>query len=140
MTPLTAADFAKVQGTGYGLGTDGDLWAIDFEAAAGQAPVQLTAGTYDAVMLVALAAVAAGTDDPSRTDIQAALQTINDPTGTVVSYGGYAAGVAALNAGTPINYEGVSGSLDFSGDRNAVVSPLDRWRIENGAFVFTPIQ
>ena len=96
---------------------------------------------YDTAVptLASLAAVAAGTDDPSRTDIQAALQTINDPAGTVVSYGGYAAGVAALDAGSAINYEGVSGSLDFSGNFNAVVSPLARWRIENNAFVFTPI-
>jgi len=68
------------------------------------------------------------------------MQLINNPAGTVISYGNFAQATDVLDTGGSINYQGVSGDLDFAGDKNAVVSPLARWHVENRAFVFTPLQ
>jgi len=67
------------------------------------------AETYDAFMVAALAMVAAG--DTSGAAIDANLVNVANPPGTAVI--SFADGVAALEAGETINYEGASGSIDF---------------------------
>jgi branched-chain amino acid transport system substrate-binding protein len=66
------------------------------------------AETYDAVMLLALAAQQAG--DDSGEAIAANLQSVSTG-GTKVS--DFAAGLAALEAGEDIDYEGFSGPIEF---------------------------
>jgi ABC-type branched-subunit amino acid transport system substrate-binding protein len=74
------------------------------------------AETYDAVILAALAAQAAG--DASGASIDAKLLDVSQGGKKVYSY---AEGVAALKAGEDIDYEGASGPLDFSATGNVAV-------------------
>jgi branched-chain amino acid transport system substrate-binding protein len=69
---------------------------------------------YDAVNLLALAIVKAGTTDGH--EVGQALMAISNPPGTVVT--SFAAGVKLLKANQAIHYEGASGPIEFdpSGD------------------------
>jgi branched-chain amino acid transport system substrate-binding protein len=74
------------------------------------------AQNFDAAMLCVLAAVAAGSSEP--TDIQAQIQAVSGPPGDQYDYTQLSDAIAALQAGDDIDYQGVSGpaDLDDNGD------------------------
>ncbi|MGX1098454.1 ABC transporter substrate-binding protein [Amorphus sp. MBR-141] len=87
---------------------------------------------YDATMLIALAAVKAGSND--RTAIRNALREVANPPGEKVGPGDYAKAVELLKAGTDINYEGAAGSQDFD-DNGDVPGTIGMWSFEDGKIV-----
>jgi branched-chain amino acid transport system substrate-binding protein len=66
---------------------------------------------YDATFLMALAIEKAGSTD--RRAIADALMELNDPNGEVVGPGEWEKAKQLIADGTPINYQGASGSVDF---------------------------
>lgn len=94
-TPLSELDESFVERM---LDVDPDL--VDFSYGA---------ETYDAVMVIALAALQAGTDDP--TEVAAAIPGITRDPGTTCS--GFAECAELIEAGEEINYEGVSGPIEM---------------------------
>ena len=86
----------------------------------GTAPVQLANDSYDGLVLLALAADAAGSTQGDA--VGAKVKTIANPPGSMVS--DYAVAYQDLKAGKKINYEGASGPLDFNG-HNYVYEPFD---------------
>jgi branched-chain amino acid transport system substrate-binding protein len=89
------------------------------------------ANTYDAVMLVALAIEQAGSTD--RTKIRDALRNVCCAPGEVIEPGEWAKAKADIDAGTKINYEGASGSVDFD-ENGDVTGFIGHFVIENGAY------
>ncbi|MDQ0316965.1 ABC transporter substrate-binding protein [Amorphus orientalis] len=87
---------------------------------------------YDATMLIALAAVKAGSND--RTAIRDALVEVANPPGEKVGPGEYAKAVELLKAGTDINYEGAAGSQDFD-ENGDVPGTIGQWSFEDGKIV-----
>ncbi|MEM7059838.1 MAG: ABC transporter substrate-binding protein [Pseudomonadota bacterium] len=84
----------------------------DTYAATGNDPqAPYAAHGYDATFMVALAIEKAGSTDSAA--IAAALGQINDPAGEVINVGEWAKAKAAIAAGTAINYEGATGTVDF---------------------------
>ncbi|MCK4226156.1 ABC transporter substrate-binding protein [candidate division WOR-3 bacterium] len=60
-----------------------------------------------------------------------------------IAYGGtvvrtFAAGITAINAGTDINYDGVSGKLDFDVNGN-VTAPYQLWKVVGNVFEFQEV-
>ncbi len=111
-----------------------------YEQAYGEVPpVPYIDTAYDAVHLVALAAVAAGSTDPVA--IRDHLRAVNDPNGEIVGPGQFAEAVDFLEAGTAINYQGASGSVDFDANGD-VGGTFAHWEIQNGEYttlrVFEP--
>jgi ABC-type branched-subunit amino acid transport system substrate-binding protein len=98
----------------------------------GNPTIPRVAETYDAVYLMALAMVQAGT----TTDVDAlrtALRAVANPPGTVVGPGQFAQAIALIQTGTDINYEGASGTCDFDDQGN--VDPLmAEWSLQSGNF------
>lgn len=95
----------------------------------GTDPVVFIPNTYDAIILAALAIEKAG----SNTDgalLKTSLRQIAY-TGTTVRT--YADAITQLNNGNDINYNGVSGNLDFDsyGD---VITPYEIWKVISGSF------
>jgi ABC-type branched-subunit amino acid transport system substrate-binding protein len=128
----------------YYPGASGDFFVQRYTAHFGTPPQSHERDgdtTYDSVMMGALATMIAVKDmaDPLQVtgaQIQAALWTINDPNGTVITAGPdqIAKAIPLIQAGMPINYQGVSGPLDW--DSNAkVLGAAAHWKIENGRFV-----
>jgi len=93
--------------------------------------------TYDAVVLIALAAAKAGTTTDSVA-IRDALRDVANAPGEVVGPGvaGIKRALELIEQGKDINYEGAGGSQDF--DQNGdVISTIEIWKIEGGAIIST---
>ena len=106
-----------------------------YEARFGEAPQSgfYQAETYDAVILAALAAAAAGANTGEAIDSQ--LVSVSRDGEKVYTF---ADGVAALAEGKDIDYEGASGPVDFTDTGNVTV-PATRILVvdENGQWVST---
>ena len=87
---------------------------------------------YDATILIALAAVKAGSND--RTAIRDALRDVASAPGEKVGPGDYAKAVELLKAGKDINYEGAAGSQDFD-ENGDVPGTIGMWSFEDGKIV-----
>lgn len=97
-------------------------------------PVTFIPNTYDAGILIGLAIEKAGVSNDGAAVRDALREIAYD--GTVVRT--YAAGVTAINASTDIDYNGVSGILDF--DTNGdVTGPYQLWKVVSGAFAFQQV-
>lgn len=100
-------------------------WVSNYTTKFGRAPSLFTANAYDGVYLIAMAAQMAG--DASGASIKANLQKVSAPPGTVIYPGGWAAALAALKAGSDVNYQGASGAVDL----NANGDPLSGYIVWN---------
>jgi len=91
--------------------------------------------TYDAVVLIALAAEKAGTTTDSAA-IRDALRAIANPPGEIVGPGvdGIKRALELIRQGKDINYEGAGGSQDFDANGD-VFTTIEIWKIEGGAIV-----
>jgi len=100
-------------------------------------PLPFMAETYDAVVLIALAAAKAGTTTDSAA-IRDALRDVANPDGEVVGPGvdGIKRALELIKQGKDINYEGAGGSQDFD-ENGDVISTIEIWKIENGDVVST---
>jgi branched-chain amino acid transport system substrate-binding protein len=86
-------------------------FAEEYEATGYDPQAPYAGHGYDATMLMALAIEKAGSTD--RRAIADALMQLNDPQGEVVGPGEWQKAKALIAEGTPINYQGASGSVDF---------------------------
>lgn len=95
-------------------------FATAYQAANGHAPLTNSSYAYDCTMVFALAIQLAGSSDPSKwvSDII----KVSNPPGTTVT--DYKTAVAAIKAGKKVNYDGVSGPMDFDKNHN-VAGPWD---------------
>ena len=108
-----------------------NAYTLTFGVEAPQEPY--LAETYDAVVLIALAAAKAGTTTDSVA-IRDALRDVANPPGEVVGPGlaGIQKALSLIASGQDINYEGASGPVDF--DENGDVSgPIEVWTVEGDA-------
>ena len=111
-----------------------EIWLAAFGEAS-QLPYRGT--TYDAVVLMALAAEKAGTTTDSAA-IRDALRDVANPPGEVVGPGvdDIQRALELIQDGEDINYEGAGGSQDFD-ENGDVSSTIEIWKIENGEIVST---
>ena len=145
---LTLGDLANGQeGVGYATyypGPSADFFISRYMQHFGKTPESHErdgATTYDAIMLAALATLVAtkDLDDPSTVtgaQLRDAMWKLNDPTGTEILAGpdGIAKAIPLIKAGMPINYNGISGPLDW--DANAfVLGAMAHWTITNSHFI-----
>ena len=112
-----------------------DTYKASFNAKYGSepSPGAFSANAYDAVYLAALA-MAAGNAATGEV-IKANLTAVSSG-GTAFSPSQYAEAVAALKAGTDINFEGASGPVDFD-EYGTVAANFDIWRVTNGVITIT---
>jgi ABC-type branched-subunit amino acid transport system substrate-binding protein len=91
--------------------------------------------TYDAVILICLAAEQAGTTTDSAA-IRDALRDIANPPGELVGPGvdGIARALELIAEGEDINYEGAGGNQDID-ENGDVFSTIEVWKIEGGAII-----
>ncbi|UCF10700.1 MAG: ABC transporter substrate-binding protein [Candidatus Bipolaricaulota bacterium] len=114
-------------GTVAGAGFMTAEFDADFNAAFEASTVPYNYQAYDAVMLIALAMIRAG--ETSGTAIRDNLRAVANAPGEEIFYGDWDKAVALLEAGKEINYQGVSGLVDFK-DTGDVSGGILIWRIE----------
>jgi branched-chain amino acid transport system substrate-binding protein len=110
-------------------------YTLTFGVEAPQEPY--LAETYDAVVLIALAAAKAGTTTDSVA-IRDALRDVANPPGEVVGpgAGGIHKALLLIADGQDINYEGASGPVDFD-EHGDVSGPIEVWTVEGDAIEST---
>ena len=93
--------------------------------------------TYDAAVLIALAAAKANSTTDS-TAIRDAIRAVANPPGTVVGPGveDIRMALELIANGDDINYEGAAGPVDFD-ENGDVVGPIEIWKVEGGKIIST---
>jgi ABC-type branched-subunit amino acid transport system substrate-binding protein len=93
------------------------------------------ANNFDAVVLLSLAAAAAGSTDPS--DIAGELDEVSGPPGEKYTFEALDSAMAAADAGEDIDYEGASGPIDLDDKGDPQASDYVIWVYRNGGLVDT---
>ncbi|MGH2560539.1 MAG: ABC transporter substrate-binding protein [Thermomicrobiales bacterium] len=137
-TELGWESFAGMHGTNPGAPETDQGAAFDeaYTAAYGAPPaIPYLRESYDAVYLIALAAEK--TDSVDSVAMRDALRDLANEPGEVVNPGveGWQAAVAALDAGTEINYEGAGGPVDLDAAGDVAKGTIVVWQIEGEAIV-----
>jgi len=100
----------------------------------GKLPLLYSESAYDAVYLMALAMAAGGAN--TKEAIVANLGPVSRPSGqpgdVLVRPGEFAQGLAALQAGHPVNYEGASGAIDFDANGDVTSGTYIWWKVVRG--------
>jgi ABC-type branched-subunit amino acid transport system substrate-binding protein len=96
-----------------------------FEEAGGPARGTFDAQNFDAVMLCFLAATAAGSSDGA--DIQEALRDVSAPPGDKFTYLQLADAIRALQEGQDIDFDGVTGPIDFDENGDPTAATYEVW-------------
>ena len=106
-----------------------DVWVA--EGNTDLADFSYAAESYDAVILIALAALAAGSTD--GVDIAAKLQEVSGGTGEGEKVSDFAAGAQAILDGDTIDYDGYSGGVAFddAGDPTEATIGIFQYDAEN---------
>lgn len=125
---LSQGLYGESAATDVSLDTYKDF-AASYEERYGTEPDLFTANAYDAVVLVALAAVAA--DSTCGADINGQLRAVAGPPGTEVTT--FADGADALASGEEIDYFGPSGPVDFD-DSGTVTGAYAIYEVQDGAW------
>jgi branched-chain amino acid transport system substrate-binding protein len=109
-------------------------------AATGLPPNSLDSATYDATVVLMLAALAAANGQPDPTaitgsQIRVAVRGTSDPLGQIVRTGvdEFAKAVELIRQGLPINYEGAQSPCDFD-ESGSVATRFIHFVIANGVF------
>ncbi len=90
---------------------------------------------FDAAIVISLAAAAAGTNTDSVA-IRDSLRDVSNRPGTVYGPPGADDLAAALDgaaAGTDIDYQGASGSVDFNAEGDVTFGAIDVWKVDGAA-------
>jgi ABC-type branched-subunit amino acid transport system substrate-binding protein len=122
-TPGFVSDHSDILEGSYAIGplAGGERYqefADKYESRADGSPRPFTAEGYDAAMIAALAAEAAGSTAPE--DLASEVIDVSDGGETVDSY---QAGIDAIENDAEIDYEGASGPVDFT-DKGNIRSPF----------------
>jgi ABC-type branched-subunit amino acid transport system substrate-binding protein len=104
-----------------------------FTDAPGPGRQTFDANNFDAVLMCVLAAVAAGSNEGPA--IQEQLQAVSGPEGEQYDYTQLADAIQALRDGDEIDFEGVSGPIDFDDNGDPGVAFYDLWHYEGGELV-----
>lgn len=104
-----------------------------------EAPGTYGENAYDAVYLVAYAAVAGG---PTPSGIASRIRAMSRADGgspVVINVNQWTQGVAAIKAGSDIDYQGASGKIDLDANGDPTSGTYAWWRVSGGAYVVDEI-
>lgn len=96
--------------------------------------VNFSGNAYDSVYLLALAIQKAGKVDSLA--MRDHLREISNPPGMAVGPGQWSMALAAIAAGSKIDYQGASGNCDFDAQGD-VANPYDVWQVQAGKITYT---
>lgn len=93
------------------------------------------ADNFDAAMLCFLAAVAADSSDPE--EIAEHLQDVSSPDGMEVTFENLQEGIEALQDGEEIDYQGVTGPIDWDENGDPSTANYEIWTYKGGKLTST---
>ncbi len=123
--PVAHDHLISVFGTSVSGKANDEFMSLFSSIFPGQQPLANANYAYDAVISLALAQAAAKSSDGTK--VAAAMKKVTNPPGTACF--AYSTCKKLLAAGTKINYEGASGSLDYN-QYNNVFGPYGAFRVD----------
>jgi branched-chain amino acid transport system substrate-binding protein len=93
---------------------------------------------YDSLAVLALGLQEAQTRlgrMPDERELAVSLRSVAGPPGTIVTWDEVDAGLQLLASGSPVNYRGISGSVDFDQDGDVAQGLVRFWHVENGRII-----
>ena len=117
--------------TGSFIISAGQQFDASYQARHGEiSPVPFTREAYDTIYLIALAAQAAGSDDPAA--MRDALRDLANAPGVTVTPGNWANLVDLLAQGQDIEFQGASGPVDFDVNGDIERGAVEIWQLSGG--------
>ncbi len=110
-------------------------WSLRYQQRFGQAPGIYNTNSYDATFLLAYAAMTVGGGiEPTGRQLADAMARVSDLGAQVINAGpaDLGRGRQLLTAGSNINYNGVSGPLNFDLSRGEAPANVSLWRVSRG--------
>jgi ABC-type branched-subunit amino acid transport system substrate-binding protein len=128
---------ARVLGTAPGRKTENyDQWAVNFQGFHGEPPLTYADTAYDSAYLLAFAIGSLGSSPVTGAGLAEGLKkTVGGATKVVPGPTGLNAGFSKLFAGEAIDYDGISGPLDFDVTTGEAPADIDIWCVKGGAIV-----
>jgi ABC-type branched-subunit amino acid transport system substrate-binding protein len=130
---IPARALAGAKGTRPGTPEEGaevERFAELFEEAGGPPRGTFDAQNFDAVMMCFLGAVAAGSSDSQ--DIQEQLQDVSAPPGDKFTFLQLADAIRALQEGRDIDFDGVTGPIDWDENGDPTTATYEVWTYGEG--------
>jgi branched-chain amino acid transport system substrate-binding protein len=93
---------------------------------------------YDALAVLALALHEAQQrlgHQPDEHELAASVRNVSGPPGSIVTWDELDVGLEMLASGSPVNYRGISGSIDFDRDGDVAQGLVRFWHVSNGQIV-----
>jgi branched-chain amino acid transport system substrate-binding protein len=110
-----------------------DTWAGSFQGFHGNAPGSYADNAYDSAYLLAFAVASLGSSPVTGAGLAEGLkQTVGGATKVVPGSTGLNAGFKELFAGRPIDYDGISGPLEFDVTTGEAPADIDIWCLKPG--------
>jgi branched-chain amino acid transport system substrate-binding protein len=103
-------------------------FAAAYEKRFGVKPIQTSAETYDAMYLVSLAITKAKAGTGAA--LNAKLKEVSGPPGKAFGPGEFAAGVAEIEGGGEVNFEGASGKIDWDDKGDVTSGTYAIWEVK----------
>jgi len=136
-----AANVEGMEGTAAGVGDIGADWQAEFEAEYGTLPtLPYITESYDAVIMIALGAIKAGSTDPAA--IRDAMRTLNEPSGEKIAANaaGIKKAVELIEQGKAINFQGASGFSGWDAKGDVSSGYIQVWKYEGGKIVTVRVE
>jgi ABC-type branched-subunit amino acid transport system substrate-binding protein len=93
---------------------------------------------YDSVAVLALALAEAHAElgrPPDQRELAVSIRSVSGPPGRIVTWRELDSGLDALASGSPVNYRGISGGVDFDRDGDVAQGLVRFWHVDNGRIV-----
>ncbi len=121
------------------LTADSEEFAERFRARwSGEEPMLSANFYYDSVAVLALALKEAHTRlgrFPDERELADSIRSVSGPPGRTVTWNELDVALETLGSGSPVNYRGISGPIDFDQDGDVAQGLVRFWRVDNGRIV-----
>jgi branched-chain amino acid transport system substrate-binding protein len=104
----------------------------------GEAPTLGANFYYDSVAVIALALQESHARLgrlPDQQELTVSIRSVSGPPGRIVTWAELDTGLKTLASGSPVNYRGISGSIDFDQDGDVAQGLVRFWHVESGRIV-----
>jgi ABC-type branched-subunit amino acid transport system substrate-binding protein len=120
------------------LTADSAEFARRFRERWGEEPALSANFYYDGVAVLALALQEAHSElgrAPDERELAASIRSVSGPPGRILTWRELDLALGTLASGSPVNYRGISGGVDFDHDGDVAQGLVRFWYVENGRIV-----
>jgi branched-chain amino acid transport system substrate-binding protein len=120
------------------LTADSAEFARRFRERWGEEPALSANFYYDGVAVLALALQEAHSElgrAPNERELAASIRSVSGPPGRILTWRELDLALGTLASGSPVNYRGISGGVDFDHDGDVAQGLVRFWYVENGRIV-----